>query len=113
MEDEKAYRQKVAEVFREIEKAFDQVDPDVAEAELSQGALTIFTGKSRTILSPQPSVRQIWLAAAHLGFAVHFNFDTKSGRWMDDKGQGYELFSYVQDCIRKACGYELRFASKP
>lgn len=104
MMEEKLYRSRVLEVFKSLEKAFDHVDPDVAEAELSQGALTVTTGKSRTILSPQPSVRQIWLAAAHLGLAVHFSFDEDRAAWFDDKGYGWELFAFFQECIFKAAG---------
>lgn len=102
--EEKDYRIKVNEVFNRISKAFDQVDPDVAEAELSQGSLTILAGKNRTILSPQPSVRQIWLAAAALGIAAHFSWDDQSQKWMDDKGLGREIYAFTREVLEKSTG---------
>ena len=109
MLDEKSYRIRVNEVFARISKAFDAVDPDVVEAELSQGSLTLTTGggKVKTILSPQPSVRQIWLAAAQQGLAVHFSFNEGQGKWMDDKDRGFELFAFTQDVVKKAAGVDI------
>ena len=107
MMDEKEYRQIVDKTFRAIERAFDDVDPDEAEFELSQGAVTIqFKDRSKCILSTQPSVRQVWLAAASRGIAHHFNYE--GGRWMDDKGKGVELLSYVKGLVKDTAGVELK-----
>ncbi|MBI3542171.1 MAG: iron donor protein CyaY [Deltaproteobacteria bacterium] len=106
--DEKEYRRIVDGTFRRLEKAFDSVDPDVAEFELSQGSITIlFSDRSKCILSTQPSVRQIWLAAASRGRAYHFDFDPASERWLDDKGKGVELLEYVRVLVKETAGVEL------
>ena len=55
---EKEYRELTSAAFKTVEKAFDSVDPDVAEFSLSQGAVTVqFADGTKLILSQQPSVR--------------------------------------------------------
>lgn len=98
--EEKQYRELVSLAFKTIENAFDAVDPDLAECVFSQGALTVtFSDRTKLILSQQPSVRQIWVAAASKGIAYHFNYDTKNQQWFDDKGTGVELFQFVKKIV--------------
>ena len=107
--EEKEYRLLVDQTFRTIEKAFDQVDPDEAEFELAQGAATIrFSNGTKCILSQQPSVRQVWMAVAAKGVAYHFNFDSNTKQWKDDKGKGVELLSCVRGVVRESSGVELK-----
>jgi iron donor protein CyaY len=101
--DEKEYRLKVKDVYARLERSFEGVDPDVAEVETGLGTLAILSGRSKTILSTQPSVRQIWLAVAALGVAVHFDWDASRQAWIDDKGTGKELFAYLQETLRQLC----------
>ena len=102
------FRQKIQEAFNRIDAALAEVDPDVAECEQAMGAMTItFADRSRCILSAQPSVRQLWVALAALGTAHHFNFDQKSGRWIDDKGKGIELLSYMKKFLKEKTGLDL------
>jgi iron donor protein CyaY len=99
MMDEKTYRGLVSETFGRIEKIFENIDPDVAECENVQGALSItLADRSKLVVSPQPSVRQIWLAVASQAKGYHFNYDGGSKKWLDDRGGRLELF----DEIRKA-----------
>ncbi len=108
--EEKEYRELVTNEFKKIEKAFDDVDPDEAEFDLAQGAVTIaFSDGARLILSQQPSVRQIWVAAATKGVAHHFDYDATKGTWMDDKGQGLELLAFVRGMVQEATGISLTF----
>src|SRR6185369_1375923 len=101
--DEKTYRHLLDDVFRRIDAAFDDVDPDLAEVSLSQGTLTItFPGNLRMMLTPQPSPRQLW--AAFRDRAWHFDYDQTSKRWMDDRGQGIEIASLVEKTAREAGG---------
>ncbi|MCM2323467.1 MAG: iron donor protein CyaY [Oligoflexia bacterium] len=102
---EAEYRARIQEAFDRIERPLRDVDPDVLEAEQSQGALTLtFADRTRCILSAQPSVRQLWLALAAQGTAYHFNFDGVQGRWIDDKGRGIELLSFLAGVIREKTG---------
>lgn len=106
---EAQYRQKIQEALDRIEKAFAEVDPDVAECEQAHGAMTIvFADRSRCILSAQPSVRQLWLALASQGTAYHFNFDQKTDRWRDDKGRDIELLSFLENFLKEKTGVALR-----
>lgn len=102
---ESEFRIHVQQVYSKIEESLESVDPDLAECESSLGSLTIsFPDHSRCILSVQPSVRQLWLAVAARGVAYHFNFDPGSSLWKDDKGQGVELFAFLEEFLREKTG---------
>ncbi|MGE4232834.1 MAG: iron donor protein CyaY [Bacteriovoracia bacterium] len=95
--EEKDYRNLVSQVFSRVSDAFDSVDPDLAECENVQGALTItFSNQTKLILSTQPSVRQIWVAAASKGIAAHFSYDLNQGKWLDDKKPSIELIDFIE-----------------
>jgi len=101
--EEKLYRQLVDDTFHRIDAAFETVDPDLAESTFSQGTLTIvFREKQELILSPQTPTRQIW--AAFRDRAWHFDLRAAGGGWVDDRGQGVELFTLVEDLARTAAG---------
>jgi CyaY protein len=112
MMEEKQYRKLVDEVFATVDAAFADVDPDLAEATLSQGTLTIlYQSKLRFILSPQTPVRQIW--AAFRDQAWHFDLDPGTGRWLDDRGRGIELYRLVEDVTRETVNQVVAVASAP
>ena len=109
MENESEYRKRIQGLFKRIESAFENVDPDVAECEQNFGALTVtFADQSRCILSAQPSVRQLWLALASKGMAYHFNFDDALGAWVDDKGRG-ELVLLLKNYFHEVTGLKFDF----
>lgn len=102
------YRKCVQETFGVIAAQFEEVDPDQAECELAFGVLTIsFPNRTKVILSAQPSVRQLWVAMAAKGTAVHFNYDSEKKQWLDDKGRGVELMSLMQQVLKESAGVEL------
>jgi CyaY protein len=104
------FREKVQDVFSQIQKSFDSVDPDVAECEEALGSLCIeLFDQSRCILSVQPSVRQIWLALASKGLAFHFNYLENSNSWQDDKGKGIELKSYLRSFLKEMTQLDFNF----
>jgi iron donor protein CyaY len=106
---EAEYRKKIQDVFDRIEKAFRDVDPDVAECEQSMGSLTItLADQSRCILSSQPSVQQLWLALAARGTAYHFNFDSAQQVWLDDKGRKIEVLSFLSIYLYEATGLRIK-----
>jgi CyaY protein len=101
--DEKVYRRIVDDVFAAIDAAYEGVDPDLAESSYGQGTLTVlFRGATKLIVSPQPPVRQIWVAFRDR--AWHFDRDEATGRWLDDRGQGIELFGLVERITREETG---------
>ena len=103
--DETEYRKRIQETYDRIDRALEEIDPDLVEAEQSHGAMSLkLRDGSRCILSAQPSVRQLWLALAARGIAHHFNYDPATHRWMDDKGKGIELLSFVQGYLKEVAG---------
>jgi len=106
MRDESVYRRRVDEVLGRMDKSFEHVDPDLVESDFSQGTLVItFRQEHKLILSPQAPLRQIWVAFRDR--AWHFGLETASGRWLDDRGQGVELFALVASLAREHAGVEL------
>src|SRR5262250_1095047 len=105
--DEKRYRHLLDDTYARVDRAFETVDPDVAEVSSSQGTLTItFFEKQRLMLTPQPSPRQLWVAFRDR--AWHFDWDVARRTWLDDRGQGVELVKLVEDTTRDAAGVQVR-----
>ncbi len=105
--DEKQYRHLLDETFARIDRAFEAVDPDVAEVSLSQGTLTItFFEKQRLILTPQPSPRQLW--AAFRDRAWHFDWSDERRSWLDDRGQGIDLLDLIERTTRDVGSVDVR-----
>jgi CyaY protein len=104
---ESEYRKRIQDVYDRIETALADVDPDIVESEISMGAMTLtFADQTRCILSAQPSVHQLWLALASRGTAYHFNFDENSKSWIDDKGKGIELLSFLEKFLNEMTGID-------
>jgi CyaY protein len=105
-ETESIYRQRVDKVLSRLDNSFENVDPDLAESDFYQGTLVItFKQAHKLILSPQTPLRQIWVAFRDR--AWHLSLDPTSGRWLDDRGQGVELFALVTDLAREHAGVTL------
>ena len=74
--------------------------PTSAEVSISQGTLTItFFEKQRLMLTPQPSPRQLWVAFRDR--AWHFNWDEAKACWMDDRGEGVELYGLIETTTKR------------
>jgi CyaY protein len=107
--NETEYRAKVQDSMATLDAALANVDPDLAECDIAHGAMTItFADRTRCIMSAQPSVQQLWLALAALGTAYHFNYDEERGQWIDDKGKGIELMSYMRTFLKEKIGFTLK-----
>ena len=105
--DEREYRHLCDDTLRAIDAAFEEVDPDLAESTLSQGALSIvYAGGLKAIVSPQPPVRQMWLAFRDR--AWHFDWD--GARWLDDKGGGVDLYRKLEEITRTQAKVEIRIS---
>jgi frataxin-like iron-binding protein CyaY len=53
-------------------------------------------------------VRQIWLAVASRGRAFHFDYDAGTQSWRDDKGEGLEVVSFLEQLLREDAGLDVR-----
>lgn len=107
---ESEFRALAKAAYDRIEARFDEVDPDVVECEVSQGSLTLtLAGGAKWVLSQQPPVRQMWLAVASRGRAFHFDYDAGGQRWLDDKGEGIELFGYLAQLLNEEAGLDVGF----
>jgi CyaY protein len=109
MLEEKTYRKLLDETFAKVDRAFEDIDPDLAEVMISQGALTVtFKETLRLMLTPQPAVRQLWVAFRDR--AWHFDWDEARGAWMDDRKLGVEVKRLIEETTRDAVGVEIRIA---
>ncbi len=107
--DEKTYRQLLDDTFERVDRAFEDVDPDLAEVSVSQGALTvIFMEKLRLMLTPQPAPRQLWVAFRDR--AWHFDWSAERRTWLDDRGQGVDLFGLIEETTRESGGVTVSIA---
>ena len=98
--DEKEYRHLLDDAYARVDRAFENVDPDVAEVSISQGTLTItFFEKQRLMLTPQPSPRQLWVAFRDR--AWHFDWNAERRCWLDDRGQGIDLYALLETTTRE------------
>lgn len=105
--DEKRFLHMADDVFRLVERAFDEVDTDVVDCESAGDVLTLgFSGGRRCVLNTQRPTRQLWLAAN--ARAWHFSFDEPSGKWLDDKGQGNELFATIARIVKDEAKVDVR-----
>jgi CyaY protein len=107
--DEKRYRHLLDDAYARVDRAFEDVDPDVAEVSISQGSLTItFLQKQRLMLTPQPSPRQLWVAFRDR--AWHFDWDAAQARWLDDRGQGIEVSDLIEKTTHQVAGIAIKIA---
>ena len=103
--DETRYNQLVSSAFQVLLRALDKVDPDLLDADSTGDMVTVTSASGqKVVVNTQRATRQIWVAGKGLG--LHFSFEP-DGRWMDDKGKGVELFSFVADAVEAVSGVRL------
>lgn len=106
--DEAAYDRHVAATFRRMMAALDDADPDVLETDATADMITVTAASGeKCIINTQRAVHQIWVAG--LGQGIHFDWDAAGGRWVDDKGQGLELFAHVEHVLSELSGAPFSF----
>lgn len=90
-----------------VEDAFDDSDLDV-DLENAGGVLTVrFENRSQVILSRQPALSQLWVAAKSGGF--HFDYDQARSLWIC-QGTGEPLGALLQRATLEQGGSEVEFA---
>jgi CyaY protein len=103
MLDEVVYDRLTSTLFRSLEDALAEVDPDVVEVTRTGDMVTLtFASGIRSVLNTQRAVRQLWLAGR--AEAWHFSWDGQS--WQDDKGRG-ELKAILGTLVRTQSGQDL------
>lgn len=101
MLSETRYNDLVDEVLLQVEECLEDCDADL-EIEPGQGMLTVeFANGSRVILSRQPPVRQLWVAAKSGGF--HFNYSEDDGHWLEQR-DGRELMQVLSRVCSEQAG---------
>ena len=64
-----------------------------------------FANRAKAVINTQRPTRQIWLAAN--ARAWHFGWDEPSKTWIDDKGEGVELFAKVRAIVKETAGLDV------
>ncbi|WP_028241440.1 iron donor protein CyaY [Stutzerimonas azotifigens] len=96
----------VDDAQQEVEDIFDDSDLDV-DLENSGGVLTVrFDNGSQLILSRQPALRQLWVAARSGGF--HFDYDEEAALWICDTSEE-PLGELLERVAREQSGAALEF----
>jgi len=96
----------VDQVQTTVEDAFDDSGLDV-DLENSSGVLTVrFENGTQLILSRQPALRQLWVAARSGGF--HFDFDESGSLWISDSTRE-PLGELLSRATREQAGEDVEF----
>jgi len=109
MIDEPQYQRLADQALRTLESMLDDVDAEDVDVERAGDVLTLtFKSGKKAVINTQRPTRQIWLAAN--ARAWHFGWDEAKRQWLDDKGQGVELFDRVVAIVKEEAGLEVRRA---
>jgi CyaY protein len=104
--DESRYQGLAEKALATLETMLEDVDAEDVDVERAGDVLTLtFRDRKKCVVNTQRPTRQIWLAAN--ARAWHFGYDEPSGRWVDDKGQGVELFDRVAAIIKENAGIDV------
>jgi CyaY protein len=104
--DDRRYQQLADQALRTIESMLDDLDAEDVDVERSGDVLTLtFRDGKKAVVNTQKPTHQIWLAAN--ARAWHFGWDDASSRWLDDKGQGIELFDRVAVIVKEQAGVDV------
>ena len=103
--DRKEFINKTEEIYQRIFDAFEEIDPDIVEAEIQLDNITIsFENGTRFVLNRQAATSQIWLATKKKGY--HFDFDPDKNAWISDRDGG-ELFEILSQSISELISHVL------
>ena len=103
---EPAYQLLADETFKAVEDLFKDVDAEDVDVERTGDTVAlVFKGGKKCVLNTQRPTRQLWLAAN--ARAWHFSWDEVAKQWLDDKGQGVELFAQIRAIVKQSAGLDV------
>lgn len=104
--NESRYQKLAEDALHAIESMFEDVDADEVDVERAGDVITLtFRDAKKCVVNTQRPTRQLWLAAD--ARAWHFSFDEATKRWLDDKGQGVELFARIAATVKDHASVDL------
>ncbi|MCA8926382.1 MAG: iron donor protein CyaY [Planctomycetes bacterium] len=105
--DEATYDRLAYETLQRIDRAFEDVDPDVVEAVPSAGVIKFEfqDGRRSWVVSTQRAARQMWLAAEQRAW----HFVREGDVWRSTKGDE-ELLGTLRALFAEHLGLEVDFA---
>ena len=104
--DESTFQTRADEVYRKLGDRFENVDAEIVDCEIAGDVVSLsFKSGQRCVVNTQRPTRQIWLAAN--ARAWHFSYDEAKKQWLDDKGQGHELFATIASIVKELGGIDL------
>jgi CyaY protein len=104
MMDESAYHELADAALSAIDAMLADVDADAVDVERAGDVLTLtFSDGKKAVVNTQRPTRQIWLAAN----ARAWHFDWDGARWVDDKGQGVELYAQIARIVKERAGVDV------
>lgn len=108
MLEEKEYHQLIDQLQQKVEDKLETVDFDL-DMDNANGVLTIeFENGSQIILSRQPALRQLWVAARSGGY--HLEYQTSFNRWFL-VNSGESINELLQRLIREQVNELVDFSS--
>ena len=109
--DESDYQRLADRTFRQLETMLEDVDAEDVDVERAGDVLTLtFRDGKKAVVNTQRPTRQIWLAAN--ARAWHFDWEATRERWLDDKGQGVELFARIAAIVKEHAGLDVAVPSR-
>jgi frataxin-like iron-binding protein CyaY len=100
------FKAKVAEVFYALgdllSAQYESRSPDFS-VDAQDDSLSVVASGKQFLLSRQGPNRQIWLSSPRNG-SVKFEFDTDSGKWIDEKRPSIELNAFVLEDVGHVIG---------
>ncbi len=105
--DEPRYQHLADDALARLESMFEDVDAEDVDVERAGDVVTLtFKSGKKCVVNTQRPTRQMWLAAN--ARAWHFDYDEAGSRWIDDRGQGAELFAQVAAIVKENAGLDVR-----
>lgn len=100
--DKKDFLAITEKIYHRIFDAFDEIDPDLAEADLhSDNVMIEFANGVTFVINRQVPTSQIWLATK--GHGYHFDYLEEKGHWICDK-TGREFFELLGEEVAAQIG---------